>query len=441
VSVDDETGALAVPGIVDLLWSGGDAALARFGTMRTWVRVRLRSDGDPRGAVLDALAINAVWASQAQTITDEVVGRSSGEPRQTHFLTRTPVLRGQVIEVRELDGPRAAIEWPLLAKELEATGIAADDVRIVTDPVSGREAEVWVPWAERPSLLFSGPGDRHYAIERTRGRLIFGDGASGRIPPAGANAIRARRYRAGGGTAGNVGAKTITQTLSGVIVAGVTNPRAAEGGADSELDLAVLERGPLTLRNYRQALSADDWEALAHEASPAVALARALPATRPGGLRAAGWVTVVIVPRSPDPEPQPSFELRREVLAFLLDRAPATLAGRAAVIGPQYARIGVDAVIVPAPSAEPGAVAKGVRTALTAFLHPLSGGPDGLGWGERHAVYLSDAATVATSVEGVDHVASLLLLQRGSPAGDVLDVPGGRIVAAGPIRVRLEGDD
>ena len=441
VSVDDGTGAFALPGIVDLLWPGGNATLARFGTQRTWVRARLRSDGDPRGAVLDALALNAVWASQAQTITDEIVGTSSGEPRQTHFLTRTPVMRGQIVEVRELDGPRAAIEWPLLAAQLAAAGIAADDVRIVTDPVSGREMEVWVPWAERPSLLFSGPGDRHYAIERTRGRLIFGDGVSGRIPPAGPNAIRARRYRAGGGDAGNVGAGTITQALSGVIVAAVTNPRAAEGGADGEPDLAVLERGPLTLRNYRQALSAGDWEALAHEASPAVALARALPATRPGGLHAAGWVTVVIVPRSPDPEPQPSFELRREVLAFLLDRAPATLAGRAAVIGPQYARVGVEAVIVPAPNAEPGAVAEGVRAELTAFLHPLTGGPDGLGWGERHVVYLSDAAAVATSVEGVDYVASLQLLERGSPAGDVLDVPGGQIVAAGPIRVRLEGDD
>ena len=441
VSVDDGTGAFALPGIVDLLWPGGNATLARFGTQRTWVRARLRSDGDPRGAVLDALALNAVWASQAQTITDEIVGTSSGEPRQTHFLTRTPVMRGQIVEVRELDGPRAAIEWPLLAAQLAAAGIAADDVRIVTDPVSGREMEVWVPWAERPSLLFSGPGDRHYAIERTRGRLIFGDGVSGRIPPAGPNAIRARRYRAGGGDAGNVGAGAITQALSGVIVAAVTNPRAAEGGADGEPDLAVLERGPLTLRNYRQALSADDWEALAHEASPAVALARALPATRPGGLHAAGWVTVVIVPRSPDLEPQPSFELRRDVLAFLLDRAPATLAGRAAVIGPQYARVGVEAVIVPAPNAEPGAVAEGVRAELTAFLHPLTGGPDGLGWGERHVVYLSDAAAVATSVEGVNYVASLQLLERGSPAGDVLDVPGGQIVAAGPIRVRLEGDD
>jgi hypothetical protein len=188
-------------------------------------------------------------------------------------------------------------------------------------------------------------------------------------------------------------------------------------------------------------LSVDDWEALAHEASPAVALARALPATRPGGLHATGWVTVVIVPRSADPEPQPSFELRREVLRFLLDRAPATLAARAAVVGPDYKRVGIDAVIVPKPGEEPGAVADRARAALAAFLHPLTGGPDGGGWGLRQAVYLSDVAAVATAVAGVDHVSSLLLLDRGSPTGDALSVPSGRIVAAGPLRVRLEGDD
>jgi predicted phage baseplate assembly protein len=350
-------------------------------------------------------------------------------------------MRGELIEVRELEGQRAAIEWPMLSDELSAAGIAVDDVRILRDPQTGHETEVWVPWSQRPNLLFSGAGDRHYAIERTRGRLIFGDGVRGRIPPAGRNAIRARRYRAGGGAAGNVGAGAITQALSGVIVAAVTNPRAAEGGADGEPNIAVLERGPLTLRNYCQALSADDWVALAYEASPAVALARALPATRPDGAHATGWVTVVVVPRSTDPEPQPSFELRQEVLEYLLSRAPATINGRAGVIGPEYTRVGIDAVIIPTASAEPGAVADGVRAALRAFLHPLTGGPDRRGWGERNAIYLSDVAAVATTVAGVDHVASLLLLDRGSPTGDVLSVPAGRIVAAGPLRVRLGGED
>jgi Baseplate J-like protein len=440
LSVLDETAGLALPGIVHVLWPGGDEAVARFGTARTWLRARLRDDGDPNATVLDAVALNAVWAAQAQTITDELVGSSSGDPRQTHFLSRTPVMRDELIEVREVDGPRADVEWPLLSAELQAAGIDPADVRLVSDPVTGRVTEIWVPWSQRPSLVFSGPGDRHYAIERTRGRLLFGDGANGMIPPAGPNSLRARRYRAGGGAAGNVAAGTITQALSGVVVQSVTNPRDAEGGADGEPDLAVLERGPQTLRNYRQALSARDWEAMAREASPAVALARPLPATRPGALHAPGWVTVVIVPGSAEPRPLPSFELRQEVLEFLVARSPAAVDGRVAVIGPDYAPVGVQALVVPATAAEPGDVADAARAALAGFLHPLTGAPDGGGWGARTDVCLSDVAALLCALPGVDHIDALGLLDDGTPVGDVLTVPAGRIVCAGDVEVTLGGD-
>lgn len=259
------------------------AGLPRFGVPRTWLRARLRTDGDPRRTTVSGLYLNAVWAAQIQTIRDELLGSSNGQPRQTFSFTRSPVLRGETIEVRELEGARAAVEYPLLVDELAHSGIREAELRTVTSPRTGKITEVWVPWRVQPSLLFSGPNDRHYTIERSHGRLIFGDGTTGRLPPAGANSIRARAYRSGGGTAGNVPAGAISQALSGVVVQGVSNPLPAEGGAEGEPDTAVLRRGPLTLRNWRQALSTDDYEALAREASPGVAVARALPETGPGG--------------------------------------------------------------------------------------------------------------------------------------------------------------
>ena len=350
LAVEDETGALAVPGIVhvpwpgderpapaqvtaaagqtvtladaraaarfttgDLTWIGTDsggelvrvagvsgtnvgtvaplaaaygaatlarASLPRFGTPRTWLRARLRSDGDPRLGVVRGVYPNATWAAQVETLTGELLGTSNGEPSQSFFLTRTPALAGEVIEVRELDGGRANVEYPLLVDALRATGIREQDLTVVHDSQTGHVTEVWVPWRGRPNLAFSGPGDRDYTIERTHGRILFGDGIHGRIPPAAVDGIRARSYRSGGGEAGNVPAAAIAQVLSGVVVAGVTNPRAAEGGAGSEPDAEVLARGPLTVRHRRQAVTAADYEALAFDASPAVAVARA--ATRRG---------------------------------------------------------------------------------------------------------------------------------------------------------------
>src|SRR5207244_4414052 len=99
---------------------------------------------------------------------------------------------------------------------------------------------------------------------------------------------------------------------------------------------AVLARGPLTVRNRRQALTLDDYEELAREASPAVAVARALPTTHPTGRPAPGWVKLVVVPKGTEPRPVPSFELRQEIREFLAARIPAAMEGRISVTAADY---------------------------------------------------------------------------------------------------------
>ena len=145
------------------------AQLPRFGRPRTWLRARLQSDGDPAQSQVNGVFLNAAWAEQIATYENEALGASNGEPGQTFFFRQAPVLPGEVVEVRELTGKRAAVELPLLQAELAAAGVAADAVRTVTDPRTGELSEVWVRWESRPNLFFSGPDDRHYVIERSRG--------------------------------------------------------------------------------------------------------------------------------------------------------------------------------------------------------------------------------------------------------------------------------
>ena len=272
-------------------------------------------------------------------------------------------------------------------------------------------------WESRPNLFFSGPDDRHYVIERSRGRLLFGDNVQGRIPPPGADNIRTARYTSGGGAIGNVPAGALTQLLSGVPAEGVSNPRAAEGGADGENIEGAGTRAPHVIRHRMQAISLSDYEDLAHEASPAVAVARALPATHPTGRPAAGWVRVVIQPHSQDPQPQPSFGLRRQVERYLQARTPAATALQVSVTGPDYQPVGVEASIVPIDPSAAGIVRDAVIAALMAFLHPVTGGPEGRGWPFGRAVYLSDVAAVVEAVPGLDHVETLQLLLGGTPRG------------------------
>ena len=416
-------------------------SLPRFGVPRTWLRARLTEDGAPLASALDGVHANAVWGEQLQSFDNEVIGSSNHEPGQTFFARHRSVLAGEIVEVRELDGARAAVELPMLREELLSQGMTDADLRTTIDRRTGTIADVWVRWRQRPHLFFSGPDDRDYVIERSRGRVLVGDGSNGRVLPAGADNIRIAAYRSGGGLAGNVPAGAISQLLSGVLAQSVTNPRGAEGGADVETIAAVNRRGPQVIRHRGRSLSTGDYEALALEASPAVAVARGLPATSPNGRPAAGWVTVIIVPHAVDAQPRPSHELRRKVRDFLAARAPASISTRIAVIGPTYLPIGVEAVLAPLSRSDAGVVLERAHQALARFLHPLTGGPDGDGWHFGRDVYLSDVAAVLEGMEGVDYVPTINLLLNGTPRGERVIVPPDRIVVAGPLLVSLPDSD
>jgi hypothetical protein len=425
-------------------YSGGTLSLApfpRFGTPRDWVRARLKENGAPQSVRVHGIHLNAAWAVQTQTIVSEVLGSGNGQPGQALFFSQFPILPGEEIEVRELDGPRANVELPMLRDELLSDGFTDDDIRTVVDPRSGRVREVWIRWRSRRHLFFSSQTDRHYVIERARGRLVFGS-PGGRTPSVGPDNVRARTYRSGGGLVGNVARGAINQMLGGAFAEAVFNPRAASGGADGETPAGVKRRGPDTLRHRWRALSAADYEAMAREASAGIAAVRVLPATAPNGRPAPGWVTVVIVPQSHEARPQPSFELRQQVHEYLTARTPGTLSrAQVAVIGPTYRPVGVVALVTPRVLDEAGWVSDRVKATLSTFLHPLTGGPEGHGWEFGRDVFLSDMAAVLEGIPGVDYVRQLDLLVDDAPVGARVEIPADQIVVAGPLRIEMEAGE
>jgi hypothetical protein len=416
------------------------AALPRFGPALDWVRARLKTGGTPLFSRVKGIYPNAVWADQVQTVNNETLGSGTGQSNQSLFFRQFPVLEGQQVQVRELVGPQASVGFLVLQEQLTERGFTSSDIRTVTDPRSGLITEVWVTWIEQPNLYFSGPEDRHYVLDHASGRIIFGDGKSGMLPTPGNSNILAFQYRAGGGLAGNVAAGAINQLLSGAAAQSVTNPVAAEGGADTEAVNNVSWRGPQVLRHRGSALAPADYEALALEASPGVAITRCLPATSANLRPAPGWVTLILVPHSLDPQPKPSYELKQEVATYLAERAPAAIEpGRIAVIPPNYLPIGVSATIAAKQIDQSGVVKAAAVDALNRFFHPLYGGPDGRGWPFGRGVYLSDAARLLESVPGVDYVRQLELLLDLIPSGDYVSVPAERLVAAGPTLIVMEG--
>jgi len=457
VVAEDETQQLALPGMITFIPEADAQSLARFDQPLYWLRGRLKEDGPPNEATINHVYTNAVWASQWQTYTNSPLGVSTGVPNQIFKFNQIPILPGQEIEVQELSGPRANTEWrglamqvvpddPNIVTKLEAliaaegpqTDIILGDVHLIRDKTKSVTA-VLIQWQEKQNFFESGPGDRVYVLDHAMGRLFFGSGDSGTIPPLGA-AIQAASFRSGGGLAGNVQAATITQLLGAVSgVQGVTNPRAGEGGADGETLAEFQQRAPHGLRNRNRAIVPEDYEALAQQASAGVAVARAFPTTDPSGIEIPGWVTVMIIPQSQDPQPMPSSGLRDEVRNFLLDHAPFDLAaaGGINVVAPQYLPIDVTATLAPTDPAKAGSVEQDALNALAAFFNPLTGGPSASGWAVGRSVHTSDVAAVLGDVAGVDYVQELALFVNGVLQGDEVRIPVGKVVVAGQFKVSL----
>jgi hypothetical protein len=458
LSVEDETRNFRVPGIVSFIAPEDSQPLPRFGTELHFIRARLKEDGPPGEPLLNGIFPNAVWASQQRTMNDAVLGLSSGMANQVLRFAQIPVLAGERIEVRELSGPRANVEWRVLA--LQVTNNDPNVIREFEDMLAQegsqleftrgelrlrrdrnkKVVEVWVHWTEQPHFFDSGPEDRHYVIDRARGLVFFGDGDNGKIPPPQAQVV-SRQHRSGGGLAGNVASGGIKQLLGGIAgVQKVFNPRAAEGGADAETIEQCSVRGPLTIRHRGRAITPPDYETLAREASPAVAFVRAIPTRNASGLALPGWVTLLIIPQSEDERPWPSFGLRQHILKYIEERAPADLvgSGQIYVTGPDYLPIDVTATLSPIDPAEAGNVEKAARRALEDFFHPLRGGPDRRGWDLGRDVYMSDVAAVLERVKGVDYVKELTLFVQGNLQGERIPIADDRVVVAGVIRLKLE---
>ena len=239
---------------------------------------------------------------------------------------------------------------------------------------TGVISEIWVRWRQRPHLFFSGPHDRDYVIERSQGRVSSATTAAGAcrlLPPTTSGWRPTALAAAWPGTCRPTPCRSCSAVCSRSQVTEPARCRGRCGRRDGERgqpppDLQVI-------RHRGRSLSAGDYEALALEASPAVAVARALPATHRTAGPPRGGSPSSIVP-TPPTAAAAIMRLRRRVREFLTSRAPAGIGGRIAVIGPTYLPIGIQAALSPLGRSEAGLVVERALRSLAQFLHPLTGG-------------------------------------------------------------------
>ncbi len=405
LTVRDETENFTRPGLIEFLPPADFAPRKDFNLPpRYWLRVQWLSgdyEVEPR---LKRVLLNTTMAVQTLTIQKEILGSSDGNENQKFQTTKQPVLAGQQLEVREPEIPSVQEQQKIVLEE------GKDAITSISD-ATGRPKQIWVRWHQVKDFYQSGTRDRHYVLDNLTGKITFGDGRNGLIPPPGRGNIHMSRYQTGGGTAGNKPPGSIVQLKTTVpYVDKVINYQAAAGGAAAETLDSLIERAPKEIRHRQRAVTLEDYEDLAKLASPEVIRAKCIPLTNlkvnpldTGELL--GAVSVIIVPRSTEAKPLPSLELINRVQDYLETYASPTV--NISVVGPLYVRVSIT-VEIGLISLEGGTqVAQAVEQKLASFLHPLTGGFEGMGWDFGREPYKSDFYRLLEGIAGVDHVRSL----------------------------------
>jgi predicted phage baseplate assembly protein len=323
--------------------------------------------------------------------------------------------------------------------------VDASTVRVYT-----LSATDWREWTRRNDFDASTRMDANYVLDSTTGQMRFPNGERGRVPEPGALVFASYRITAAAG--GNLDAGLVTRLrrspvndalFPSALNATVTNRSAAEGGKEEETLTHTIGRAVETLHAHERLLeltavhrttTLDEIDRGKVRALPSptrgvnlidierialsvpgtrVARSRAWASLHPSYpcLKAPGVVTVVVVPETPPEMPQPSEGLLAAVWRHLNRRRLVTTDIQ--VVGPEYVEVGVAARVRLRPGASSAKAPQRIRAALKAFLNPLTGGPDSLGWPFGRAVFRSEVLQIIDAVPGVDHVIEMTLQTPG----------------------------
>ncbi len=390
----DTTGGLNRNGSITLLVPNQHEPLTLGGRRAFWLRAKLLVPepgqptyrASPQISSIAATSIGGtVRAEHSEVIGRTVLGVSTGKPDQVFVVQRTPVLPRQQGET-------------------------------VTVTVENQIQE----WIEVEDFAKTKSDDRHFVWNSTTGEISFGplirypNGSTrqhGAVPPEGA-LIVATGYRCGGGASGNVGTGTLRGLRTTIpYVAGVENLSPAAGGVDAETVPNAKKRGPQSLRTGGRAVTSEDFERVAGEADPSIARVRCLPPLKPG--QPIRLLLVPAVSRRPEQLQLDDFALPDDMSARVREHLDERrILGTTIEIGtPYYQGVTVATLLTARPGRPSTLVRDRALGALYHYLNPVTGGPDGNGWGFDSDLNSASVYQLLEAIEGVERVDEVLFFE------------------------------
>jgi hypothetical protein len=287
-------------------------------------------------------------------------------------------------------------------------------------------------WTPEPDLLTDLPTDRHFVVEiESNGttRLRFGDDVNGLRPQNGTQF--SADYRIGNGTAGNIGANTLTTFIGDQLIQSCTNPLSASGGIDPETNEQIRRRAPQAFMAQERAITMADYERVTRmnaQVDDAVATLR----------WTGSWYTVFI---TAEPKgagkltPVLRKELKKNINQYRLAGQDIELES------PQYVSLEIELAVC----VDPGYFQADVEKQLSQVLgsRQLPNGQQGLFYPDTftfgQTVYLSPIYAAARQVAGVTSVAATIFQPQGVPPTTIYLDKGE--IPLGPFQIaRLDND-
>lgn len=358
----------------------------KFGKESYWLMgTIIKSANEP--TLIKGIYPNTVWVEQVETIKDELLGSSNGEKNQGYNFIKSPVI-----------SPEIWVQRGEIVSEDEKEQPAEKDILEIKD----EKGNIWVRWKVVEDFMASDPRSRHCVVDSSMGRVDFGDGKNGMIPPIGKDNIKAN-YKSGGGVVGNVMRNEITVLKTPVAgIDHVINHENAEGGSDTELLTEVFERGPHSIKHLERAVTVEDFERIAREASSYIARTKCIIESN--------RLRIIVIPKGEEDKPLPSSGLKKIVKKHLLQRSLNLVRSENIdVSDPRYREVKVTADVIPKSIEDAIPLEKEILKRLKEYLHPLTGGNEKKGWEFGRGVHISDIYTMLEGIEGVDHVENLKL--------------------------------
>ncbi len=374
-----------------------------FGKKRYWVRVV-----DTKGAYerIEPPVIKNLYRNIARVV--QMDGSQTETFRMDRYRRNAyfDLLFGDVQREEVYVEETGQLAWDE-AEELKKKNL----LRVISSEEEGDR--YMVKWTPVEDFYLSGPTDRHYVLQRRKGRLQFGDGVYGRIPEASMTPNISVSYVFGGGGKGNLTAESLTRMDRQIgFINTVSNPSPTVGGCDEEvLDEAIVRMTDRIVTQNR-AVTCRDFERLAFAASRMIVAAKAITDIDENGAPKKNAVTLVVLDRAYADDRQNFEKISAQIQAQMKDKiSPVLQMDGFFVCEPEFVECSVVAEIIAADEAEIFAVRRTVYRRMCDFIRPaMRGEPGGFAIGVMPNMLQLQNEILA--IEGVKGIQGLALKTR-----------------------------